>query len=262
MKLVSVTLLVASIFNGAFAAAAPTMLEDAIGAYQAALDQQEPDARLAGFRRAHQLFAQVIEEQDVRNAQLYVNAGNAAMQGELVGPAIHAFRCALEIDPDHEQALRNLDHARELLPSWVPRPAGRSLLDSFFFFYRLLAPAARVLLAAVCFGVAALLVAVAIGWRRPWARNLAIVPAVIWLGFAGTDLWRWWFPADDDVVVVAVEALARSADSNGAQPRFAHPLPGGTEARVVERREGWIRIRLADDRDGWIRASTVKTVGL
>lgn len=235
----------------------PQMLEEAVREYSEALDAREPDLRSERFRRAQRLFRQVIEEQRVENADLYVNLGNAALQAEQIGSAIHAYRRALSIDPGHGRGRRNLGHARQLLPDWVPRPGSQTLLDTFFFWHQMLSRSARALAASLCFAAAAVLWAVAIRWKRPWARSASLLPAIVWLGLAGYLLAGG---TAEEAVVTAPQVWARAADSAGAPARFAEPLPGGTEVKILERRGDWVRIGLADGRDAWVRASGLSAV--
>lgn len=236
------------------------MAHEAIEAYGTALEASDPARRVAGFRRARRLFEQVVRDAGVANAALYVNLGNAALQCDEAGTAVLAYRRALSIEPGHPQARANLEHARRLLPDWVPRPGSAGLLDTFFFWFRTLSRAGRELAAALCFAAAALLLALGIGWQRPWARNAALLPALVWMALTGVGLWSRWAGPIDDVVVTVPEAVARSADASGAPPRFAEPLPAGTEARVLERRAHWVRIQLADGRHAWVRTSSVTPV--
>ena len=146
-------------------------LEKAVQDYQEALNTVEADLRLERFKRAQRLFSQVIDERKIKNADIYVNLGNAALQAREIGAAILAYRRALEVQPGHRRARQNLDHARGLLPEWVPRPRGQSLFDTFFFWQSALSQSARSLAAALSFALAGLLLAVAIRWRWPWARG-------------------------------------------------------------------------------------------
>ena len=244
----------------ASAGSAQSMLEEAVREYTAALGASEHDLRTERFQRARRLFSQVIDDQHIENAQLFVNLGNAALQCEQLGQAILAYRRALAIEPGHAQARQNLDYARERLPNWVPRPQGQTLLDTFFFWHQTLSRSGRSFVAALCFAVAASLLAIAIRWQKAWARNTAVIPALLWFVLMGLSIWGGWKGTGDQVVITVPEVVARAADSAGAPPRFAQPLPGGTEARVLERRSDWVQIRLSNGRDAWVRASSVSAV--
>lgn len=236
------------------------MLDEAIGLYDVALNTQEQGLRTERFRRANRLFRQVAFEQEIQNADLYTNQGNAALQSELIGAAILAYLRALTIEPGHSQARENLEYARGLLPQWVPRPQTQTLIDTFLFWHRALARSGRALVAAITFAFTAVLLAIAIRWRRAWARHTAMLGAVIWITLISLSLWPRFGILKDAVVITAPQVVARTADSAGAPPRFAHPLPAGTEAEVIQRRASWVRIRLANGRDAWVRASSVASV--
>jgi hypothetical protein len=234
-------------------------LESAVREYQEALNTTRADLRLERFKRAQRLFAQVIEGRKIENADLYVNFSNAALQARDIGNAILAYKWALAVQPGHKRARQNLDHARELLPDWVPRPKGQTLFDTFFFWQGTFSRSARSLAAALSFALAGILIALAVRWRWPWARNSAVLPILIWLGLGVLPFWS----SDDsgDAVVTASEVTAQSADSGGAPARFSEPLPGGTEVQILERRNPWAHIRLADGRTGWVRTSALTPVG-
>ena len=233
-------------------------LESAVHEYQGALNSTGADIRIERFKRAQRLFAQVIEERRIENADLYANFGNAALQARDIGKAILAYRRALAVQPGHRRARQNLDHARELLPDWVPRPKGQTLFDTFFFWQSTLSRSARSLAAALSFALAGILIALAVRWRWPWARNTAVLPLLIWLGIGGLPFWTRG--NSGDAVITAREVTAQSAESSGAPARFSEPLPGGTEVQILEQRDPWAQIRLADSRTAWVRASTLTPI--
>jgi hypothetical protein len=252
--------------TGSVAAPSEQLLDEAVGQYRVALDCTDRDERLAAFRRAELLFARLLigdqegHSDTIRNADLYVNLGNAALGAERLGSAILAYRRALALDPDHHRASQNLDHARTLLPDWVPRPEEGGLLDTFFFWSRRLSVVELQTYAAFAFLIATCLVACSIRWRQPMLRNLAVLPGFVWILLLGVMLLR---SSGDDgaaAVVVVPEVIARSADSAGAPPRLPQPLPSGTEVQIVETREEWTRVRLFDGRDVWLPASAVDWV--
>jgi len=238
---------------------AAAQVERAVEAYRMGLDTPARDQRLDAFRRSVRLFADVVAKGG-GSADLYANLGNAALQAEDLGIAVLAYRRALVLDPDHARARQNLEHARSLAPDWLPRPEESALLGSFFYWHRTLAPAERMRIAALCFALAGVLLALSIRLRSSSARNLAILPALAWIALTGSLALD---PADrvaDQGVVTAPEAVARSADSVHAPPRFAQPLPMGTELRVLERRDDWIRVALANGREAWVRSSSVTSI--
>jgi tetratricopeptide (TPR) repeat protein len=237
------------------------LLEQAIDAYTLALNTEARDVRLEGFRRAERLFGRVIES-GLDSPDLYVNLGNAALQAERLGGAVLAYRRALRLDPDHARALQNLEHARTLLPEWVPRPESGGVLDSFFFWHRTLSWSERSLAAAFCFALAGLLVALSVRLGQATLRNFALLPAAVWVALLASlvldpTAWR-----TDQAVVTGEGIVARVADSALAPSPFPEPLPGGVEVRILEERSPWVRVRLANGRDAWVTESGISRIAV
>jgi hypothetical protein len=244
------------------AAAAPAtdaLLEQGVQAYTEALDTPGRAERLEAFRKAERLFARALED-GIASPDLYTNLGNAALQAERLGSAILAYRRALLLDPDHARASQNLEHARSLMPEWVPRPEAHDMVDSFFFWHRTLARSERSIGAALAFLAAALLVAASLRLDSAALRNLAVVPGLVWLALVASLVLDPAQQGREEAVVTADEVVARAADSSLAPDLFSAPLPGGTELRVVEERSPWLRVRLANGRDAWVQESSVSRV--
>ncbi len=237
------------------------LLSRALDTYARALDTEERDQRLEAFHRSEMLFERLVESGN-GSPELYTNLGNAALQAERLGQAVLAYRRALLGDPDHPRALQNLEHARALLPDWVPRPEPAGVLDSFFFWHRTIPLDARAFAAALCFAAAALALAIGIRLGQSGWRNAAWLPGLAWMALAASV---WLDPgagSGDDAVITAAEVVARSADSALSPAAFPQPLPGGVEVRVLERRPPWLRVRMAGGRDAWIGESSVTPLTL
>lgn len=90
-------------------------------------------------------------------------------------------------------------------------------------------------------------------------RWAALVPLLGWVALTILPLMDGLSDPNEGVLV-AREAVLRTADAAGAPPRLVDPLPAGTEVTVLEPRGDWARVQLADGRDGWVRASQVRTL--
>ena len=157
-------------------------------------------------------------------------------------------------------AEQNLEYVRTLLPEWVPKPEPGGLLDSFFFWHKTLARVDRSLGAAIAFGIAAVLLAVAIRFGQSALRTAAILPALVWAALIASVAVDIGGARLDEAVVIADETVARAADSALAPSTLPAPLPAGVEVRILERRSPWIRVRLANGRDAWVAESALMTV--
>ncbi len=242
------------------------LLQQAIETYQSALDTSDRGQRVQSFSRAESLFASAIQQQWTEDpshrtsADLYVNLGNAALGAEHLGPAILAYRRALLADPKHRRARQNLQHARGLLPDWVPTPEENIAIGSFFDWTRGLKPADWSGLAAIAFLITMLLAAVYLRTGKATARHLAIVFGIIWIGTLAKPLIDQSKQSQRLAVVIVPDVIARSADSINAPARFPEPLPSGSELYILDDRDDWIRVQLFDSREAWVPASAIDVV--
>lgn len=231
-------------------------LEDARAQYQAALAETDGLRRVRLFAKAEQGLRQAASAHP-QAAELQVDWGNAALGARDMGRAALAYRRALRVAPGNERANANLSWLRDRLPVWLPRPASAGALDSLLFWRGRFTSAQLHVIGAAAFAVAALLLAAWLRWRRGGLRGGALAAAVVWLACTGSALAGG---AETGAVVLEDGAMLRSADSVGAAPAFANPLPAGTEVQVLEDRPGWWRVALADATKGWLQASAAQRV--
>ena len=231
------------------------------------------------IERARQVYSQALEEQDpVRRARHFADAerslreaaamrptpelladwGNAALGAGDSGRATLAFRRALTAQPNHERATKNLAWLRDRAPPWLPRRASGGALDSLLFWHDLWSISQRYWIAAGAFALAVLMLTPWPTRRMRLLRRMSVAPIAVWAVAAGSALLSQGAPPEG--VVVIDGAPLRSADSAGARLAFAHPLPAGAEATILETRDGWLRIALADGTPGWIMANSVAPV--
>lgn len=233
-------------------------LEQALLNYAEALAEPDRDERIAVFARAEYGFASVVSHGS-KNAALYTNLGNAALQAEHIGQAVLAYHRALRLDPEAEAAHQNLVHLRTLLPTWVPHPTSTSGIEPLFF-YRRISQGQRSHLAAACFAFAAASLAISVRRREGAWRGLAILGGVAWALILSSVVFDSAEGNRVVAVVTADETYARSADSRLAALAYPDPLPAGAEVELLEERTAWARVRLANGRDVWVRTSSVTLV--
>ena len=234
----------------------PTDIQQARDIYASAIEETDRLRRVRLFEGAERAF-RPLAAANADSPELQVDWGNAALGAQDAGRAVLAYRRALNAAPDNERARANLAWLRDRLPVWLPRPAGDGALDSLLFWRERLAKAQLHLVGALAFGVGVLLLA---PWpRRPrWVGGVAVPAFLVWILATGSALLAG--DAKDEAVVVVDGIALRSADSPGASPTFANPLPAGTEVGVVETRDAWVRVALADGTRGWLTASGVERV--
>ena len=232
-------------------------MDEARGLFQSALAETDRLRRVRAFARAEQALRPIAAANPSAPA-VQVDWGNAALAAQDAGRAVLAYRRALRAAPGHARARVNLTWVRGHLPMWLPRPVQDTTLDALLFWRGRLTPAQLLVAGASAFAGGVLLLAV---WSRRRARPLAAL---------SVPLWAVWLVAtasallaDNDAgsaVVLVDSAVLRAADSAGASPAFANPLPAGTEVTITQTRQAWVRVALADGTSGWLAASAVEAV--
>jgi tetratricopeptide (TPR) repeat protein len=238
------------------AAGAEARVDAARAAYQQALGESDRSARSNGFARAERMFRELVQATPDR-PELLTDWGNAALGAQDLGRATLAYRRALALDPGHSRAARNLSWVRNRAPDWLPVPGQKKSLLSRLDVRP--GPAFH-LIAALAFFAAVLLI-VPWGRRQKLLRWLSVLPALVWLIMLVALLVSLRAsPPVRDAVVIADGVPMLSADSPGAPPALANPLPAGAEVTIIETRAPWTRIALADGTKGWVQTSAVGQV--
>jgi tetratricopeptide (TPR) repeat protein len=229
-------------------------IHDGRTAYQQAMTLTDASARKAAFARAAAALGEAARALPDR-PELLADWGNAALGAGDVATATLAYRRALAIDGANPRARRNLDWLRAKQPDMM-RPPADSATDALFFFHHW-PRGRRMLVGALAFAIAVLVLVPWRGRRRRALAGLAVIPFAIWLAMT-LSLLLEDRRSHDAVVMDAV--VMRAADSAGAPAALTQPLPRGTEVRVVERRDSWTKIQLANGTAGWIPDGAVQRI--
>ena len=263
---VTVTAVATAIAAGAAAVGSPVEARESPGPalgeartrYAEALAESDRTRRVRLFADAERAF-RAIAAANPDAGRVQVDWGNAALGAQDAGRAVLAYRRALRAMPDDARARANLAWIRGRMPAWLPRPlAGAGVLDSLLFWRGLLTASQLHLVAAGAFALGMLALAAGLLRGRGRLRVLAVPALAVW-AIALASAWTARPPAAD-AVVLADDTALRSADSPGAAPALARPLPAGTEVSVLETRGSWTRIRLADGATGWLTAMALEPV--
>jgi tetratricopeptide (TPR) repeat protein len=231
-------------------------LEKALGMFRAATNS-------AMYAEAAQQYEYLVEEEGIRNGDLFYTLGNTWFLAGDVGRAILNYRRAEQYLPNNADVQHNLKTALEqrtdLIPEKEPHPLAAKLLGWHFN-----TPAAF-----RWWGFAACWLVAWGAWlwlgrsRKKEARATVAVAGILSVALmasllAETILKRGAEPG----VIVAAEVLARKGDGEIYAPAFLDPLHSGTEFQRLENRDKWWRIRLADGQECWIPAKAAEMVSL
>ncbi|QDS96513.1 Tetratricopeptide repeat protein [Roseimaritima multifibrata] len=228
-----------------------TILAEADAAYTEGLEIAETDSA-----DAKELFAtamtkyQLLVDSDVRNADLFINLGNASMQSGKLGLAIANYEKALQLDPGNKQARKNLAFADKLVSGTTTsdQPHAESMLT----LPENLRSVARWVLGISSVAFWGLLILRLVYLQFPvW--KYAVVPLALLLLCGGA---LFWSPAQTqpsfNAIIVAGNVSLRSGDGAGFDPVTTIEEAQGHRVERLATRGDWAQVKTADGHIGWI----------
>ena len=193
-----------------------------------------------------------------QGGRVHYNLGNAYLRTGALGRAIVAYRRAEADLPRDGDLQANLSFARQAARDAIAPPAPSAVARTVLFWHYALS-ASELRLAA---GVGNVMFWIALAARRirpdaevwRWATWGLGIPLFAVLGsLLAHQVWP-----DPTVVVIADQVEIRAGTDEDAVVRFT--LHEGTEARRVDRHEGWSRLALADGNGGWVPDEAIAAV--
>lgn len=240
-----------------------TSVQSAVDQYAAALQLTDRSEQLSAFKQSQQLFRQALESYAASGQQsspeLWLAFANASLQSEQLGWAILGYRRALLLDPTNDQAAQNLRFARSLVSGWQPPVLDSEVGDTLFFWRTSYSQSSQNLFAASLFFTAGLCAALAIALSRRWFLWIAGLLLAAWSVFCVPIVIDALEDPQRAAVIVADEAVLRTADTPGAPERLSAPIPGGAELKVISSRDDWFEVEIPQG-SGWLRSHEIRNV--
>ena len=225
----------------------------AVETYHKAMNASDRSERIAKFKQAASQF-DALSKQNPHSVALYVDTGNAYLGAADFGRASLAYHRALAIDPTISQASSNLAYIQSIQGVNVP---DESAIRSAFFLNNSITADMRLLIAAICFFAAIMLM---IPWSTKYRRImafLAVIPLIGWVWMIAGALAQ---PKLDNSGIVVTESYLKTADNNGSANISETPVAPGMGVTVVESRDGWMQVKTTDGQKGWMNASAVEYI--
>ena len=233
------------------------------GSSPAAVYNQANDLYAQGkYAEALELYEDLVQT-GVSNGFLFYNLGNACFKQGEIGKAILWYSRAGELLPRDRDIAINLEFARKVRPDKIDQaflpPAFRAIRTAVLGLN--LSELTLVVFALYIFAVVSLIlfiVAKPAQLRRVTARSSLVLAgllllSLLWLGgriHRGNRIL--------DCVVMARQVNAMSGP--GEDYTRVMSVHEGTEAAIVEEREGWYLIKLPSGLGGWIPARSAETI--
>ncbi len=244
-------------------APAPELLEQATELFERGIDLSEtdPDAARDLFELAMIRYEAIVEHHGIRNADLLLNLGNAAMLAQDTGRAVLAYRRAHRLRPDDPRIRRSLAYARSRVGVDLTTSPERRLHRAMLAWRGVIPRKTMVFASLVGYLLLWVLAILKLVATAPRSRSL-FVPSLL-LAALPLGLLAYEQRAIDALHEGVI--MSRTPGLNGPaegvyEPTFDRELPAGMEVTLQEQREGWVRVRLIDGRETWVRASAVRKI--
>lgn len=228
-----------------------------------------------GFRQANQAYSEGrysealqgyrdLLERSGPSAELYYNAGCAALKAGELGQAAVSFHRAARLDPRDPDIRANLEFVREFVGSGEDGEAEENVFFSFVsgLIFSLTTREVSILqlLFLLVFSLGA--VAVAAG-QTGSLRKLSVVLAAGGLvllmansAVLAAHIYRYHHVSEAVVVQDDAEALSGPGEENTR----VLVIPEATVVRVREQRGDWALVSLPSGRSGWLKISLVEII--
>lgn len=201
-------------------------------------------------------YEQLVGE-DVVDADVFYNLGNAYFRSGRLGPAIANYERALHLEPRHERARHNLEQCVQQTERRLRAPQGPRWEQSLLFWHGALSIRVVKRLAVVswlamwtCLGVRQ--------WRRiRYTGRIAVLAGVLSVLFGASV----WVKAHPQPLAVASEERVPVRYGTDDSQQVYFELYEGDRVAVDGQSDGWVRVATSDGKRGWAREGSFTLVG-
>lgn len=199
-----------------------------------------------------------ILERDFSSPELYYNLGNSFFKSGKLGASIWAYRRALKLGPDMEQAKANLQYVRGFNADKIEGKGGGFILDIWNFLTGFFTSSGYLMLFAVAWWITGLLAGFMI--IKPGIRLLAyyllIVSVVIAIFAAAASVRRIKLDRLTTWGVLTAQAadIREGPGTDFQKIEIGHE---GLEFKILGEREGSYLIELGNNLRGWVEKEAV-----
>jgi tetratricopeptide (TPR) repeat protein len=225
------------------------------GPYQDTFDRATQAYTEEDYVLAVQLYEALIAERVTEPAVFY-NLGNAYFQNGHLGAAVANYERALRLDPNLEQAHRNLQQCVAMTENRYTRPNAPGWHNAFFWHEGLSPLFSRVM--AGVFWLVLWVVLIVQQWKRlPFGRWSAVGCFAIATVFYASSYVKENPPG---IAVASQPTVPVRYGMDDAQTIY-HELGEGDRVAVSRREGDWLLIVTSNEERGWARVEDFTFVG-
>ena len=233
------------------------LITTSLSGFSNSLDEANELYKQDQFKEAVDAYSSIIANGDI-SADLFYNLGNAYYRIDEKGKSIWAYESALNLDPDHEDALFNLsfvnaqtvdkiDKSRKGLGHWFEGIVYSEAIN----FWAYLSIACSILLALFTI----LFIRSASGSKRNF---YLLFTAILIIGLMSSvtiaSLHRSRLEEKNFAIVITETAEIKMSPLDTANSSFS--LGAGAKIEIIAKENGWIQIEINGNK-GWVSNDSV-----
>jgi len=214
------------------------------------------------FERAIGLYLS-IEEQGLESAELFFNLGNSYYKQNKVAPAIYYYEKALKLNPNHKDALINIEFAKRMkidvieeMPTTFLQKFSKNVIQKLTFDSWAILAVIASFLASILF--------LLYHFSNSSRKKLVYFNFTIFFVFALIITMFFAFNSYDidkknrPAIIFSTKVEIKNAPTLASDEVFE--LHEGTKVQVLDELEDWKKIKIADGKEGWIASTHLKEI--
>ncbi|WDE95607.1 tetratricopeptide repeat protein [Lentisphaera profundi] len=237
----------------------PQILEQANSNFEQAklAALQNPEQAEGLYIKAINGYRFLIEEQGLRNSQLYNNLANAYFMHGEAGLAILNYHRALRLNPTDSDINHNLKYVQKQTNDVVPQNNFQEIIN-FVCFWHAWNPKLRLGIFFIFNLSFFFLCACSLNSKQVRIKKARLYTGIASLIFAISILTSVTaLDQNIDGVIIAKETSPKQGNGYIYNNAFTNPLHAGTEFALLEERGHWLHIELLNGSTCWIKASDI-----
>ncbi len=212
------------------------------------------------YTQALQLYTD-IENKNVVSDALYFNMANVYFKTNQVAPSIYYYEKALQLNPNDEDILFNLDYANRMIIDNIeplPQSLGQKFRENVILKLTYNTWAILAVIFALLFALLFLLYhfSNSTSKKRLYFITSIITAVIVLINVAFAHQNKKIVQSTKYAIVFAAQTDVRSAPTQTGEINFE--LHEGTKVKVLETLDDWKKIKLADGNTGWIHTEDIK----
>ncbi len=212
------------------------------------------------FTRALQLYIDIEEKNSISDA-LYFNMANTYFKTNQVAPSIYYYEKALQLNPNDEDILFNLDYANRMIIDNIeplPKSLGQKFRENVILKITYNTWAILAVIFALLFALFFLLYHFSNYTSKKRIFFIASIAsaAIVLVNVFFANQNKKIIQSTKYAIVFAAQTDVKSAPTQTGEISFE--LHEGTKVKVLETLDNWKKIKLADGNTGWINAEDIK----